>query len=406
MLLLLICMVYTSLLFERNDMIYLDNSGTTKQYHEVTDVMVKHMEETFGNPSSLYQLGVDSEKSVKKARKQLEDALGLSGGKAYFTSGGTEADNMAVFGAAKAFGRRGNRIVTSCVEHPAVLECCRSLEKQGFEVIYVDVDRNCRLNEAQLEAAIDDKTILVTLMHVNNEAGTVMPVEKVKSIMKAKNAPGIFHTDAVQSFGKLPLCTSADAVSVSGHKIHGPKGTGALWIRDKVNIPAFIEGGGQEEGKRSGTQNVPGIAGFGEAAYMSEKSRAGEMKRIIEMRKYLMTGLKDSLKDIIINSPEEAGEKAGQCCGSVLNVTFLGTRGEVLLHTLEQDEIYVSTGSACSSNKKGQSHVLKAMGLKDKEIEGTIRFSFGRMNRIEEMDIVIDKVAAAVNRFRRLGSFR
>ena len=391
---------------ERKEMIYLDNSGTTKQYPQVTSVMVKHMEEIFGNPSSLYQLGVDSEKSVKKARKQLQDALGLAGGKAYFTSGGTEADNMAIFGAAKALGRRGNRIVTSKVEHPAVLECCKTLEKQGFQVIYLDVDRNCRLDEQQLESAINDETILVTLMHVNNEAGTIMPVEKVKDIMKAKNAPGIFHTDAVQSFGKVPLCKAADAVSVSGHKIHGPKGTGALWIRDKVNIPAFIEGGGQEEGKRSGTQNVPGIAGLGEASELSEKTRKAEMARIIHMRQYLMDGLKAELKDIIINSPEEAGEKAGMCCGSVLNITFLGTRGEVLLHTLEQDGIYVSTGSACSSNKKGQSHVLKAMGLRDKEIEGTLRFSFGRMNRLEEMDIVIDKVSGAVKRFRKLGSFR
>ena len=387
-------------------MIYLDNSGTTKQYSQVTSVMVKHMEELFGNPSSLYQLGVDSEKSIKLARKQLMDAMGIPGGKAYFTSGGTEADNMAIFGAAKALKRRGNRIVTSKVEHPAVLDCCKSLEAQGFEVIYLDVDRNCRLDEAQLESAINDETILVTLMHVNNEAGTIMPVDKVKEIMKAKNAPGIFHTDAVQSFGKLPLCKSADAVSVSGHKIHGPKGIGALWIRDKVNIPAFIEGGGQEEGKRSGTQNVPGIAGFGAAAEMSEKSRAKEMANIIEMRKYLMDGLKANLNDIIINSPEEAGEKSGLCCGSVLNISFMGTRGEVLLHTLEQDGIYVSTGSACSSNKKGQSHVLKAMGLKDKEIEGTLRFSFGRMNTMEEMDVVIDKVSGAVKRFRKLGSFR
>lgn len=392
--------------FERNKMIYLDNSGTTKQYGQVTSVMVKHMEEIFGNPSSLYQLGVDSEKSVKKARKQLRDAMGLEGGKVYFTSGGTEADNMAVFGAAKAFGRRGRRIVTSKAEHPAVLECCKRLESCGFEVIYLDVDSKCRLDESQLEAAVNDETILVTLMHVNNEVGTIMPLEKVRELMKRKNAPGIFHTDAVQSFGKLSLCSGADAVSVSGHKIHGPKGTGALWIRDKVNIPAFIEGGGQEEGRRSGTQNVPGIAGFGEAAELGEKNRMAEMAQITEMRKYLLGGIKANLDDIIINSPEEAGEKSGMCCAGVLNITFLGTRGEVLLHTLEQDDIYVSTGSACSSNKKGQSHVLKAMGLKDREIEGAVRFSFGRMNRIEEMDIVIDRVSAAVKKFRKLGSFR
>lgn len=387
-------------------MIYLDNSATTKQYPQVTDIMVKHMTETFGNPSSLYQLGVDSEKSVKKARKQLQQVMGAANGKVYFTSGGTEADNMAIFGAARAFQRRGRRIVTSKVEHPAVLECCKRLEAQGFEVIYLDVDRKCRLDIGQLEAAIDDQTILVTLMHVNNETGTIMPVSQVKSIMKAKNAPGVFHCDAVQSFGKLPLCMEADMISVSGHKIHGPKGSGGLYIRDKLNLPALIEGGGQEEGKRSGTENVPAVVGFGLAAELSAAERVSDMKRISSMRNYLVEGLCANLDDVIVNSPQETGEAAGNCCGSVLNISFLGTRGEVLLHTLEQDGIFVSTGSACSSNKKGGSHVLQAMGLSDREIEGALRFSFGRFNSLEEMDVVIDKVSAAVRRFRKLGSFR
>lgn len=387
-------------------MIYLDNSGTTKQYRQVTDVMVRHMEEVYGNPSSLYQLGVDSEKSIKHARRQLQNAMGIGGGRAYFTSGGTEADNMAIYGAVKALKRRGNRIITSKVEHPAVLECFKSLEREGFDLVYIDVDSKCRLNEEQLYDAINSDTILVSLMHVNNEVGTIMPVDIVKDIMTEKNSPGIFHCDSVQSFGKLPLCKSADAIAVSGHKIHGPKGIGALWIRDRINIPALIEGGGQEDGKRSGTQNVPGIAGFGEAAELSEKTRVDDMTRISTMRKRLLEGLQYGLEDIMVNSPEEAGESTGLCCGSVLNISFLGTRGEVLLHTLEQDGIYISTGSACSSNKKGQSHVLKAMGLKDKEIEGALRFSFGRMNTVEEIDVVIDKVTAAVKRFRKLGSFR
>lgn len=387
-------------------MIYLDNSATTKQYPQVTEIMLKYMEEHYGNPSSLYQLGVDSEKAIKNARRQLADAMGLGGGKVYFTSGGTESDNMAIFGAAKSLRRRGNKIVTTAVEHPAVLECCRQLEQQGFDVEYIGVDRNCRLDMTALESAIDDKTILVTMMHVNNEAGTVMPVTEVKRIMKAKNSLGLFHCDAVQSFGKLQLCRDADLISVSGHKIHGPKGSGAIYIKDKVNLPAFIQGGGQEEGKRSGTQNVPAIVGLGAAAELSHETRESDMARIASMRKYLMDALKAELDDIIVNSPEETGNEAGRCCGSLLNISFLGTRGEVLLHTLEQDGIYVSTGSACSSNKKGQSHVLKAMGLTDKEIEGTLRFSFGRFNSQEEMDQVIDKVSSAVKRFRRLGSFR
>ena len=387
-------------------MIYLDNSATTRQYPEVTREMLRYMDEFYGNPSSLYQLGVDSEKAVKKARTALQKAIGMEDSRVYFTSGGTEADNMAIFGAARALKRRGRRIVTTAVEHPAVLECCKELEKQGFEVIYVGVDRNCRLDIDALRSAVNDETILVSMMHVNNEAGTIMPVNEVKQIMKEKDAPGIFHCDAVQSFGKLQLCSDADVISVSGHKIHGPKGTGAICIREGVNIPAFICGGGQESGKRSGTENVPAIAGFGLAAEMSEHGRRENIASMAQMRQRLISQLTASLDDIVINSPETAGENAGECCSSLLNISFLGTRGEVLLHTLEQDGIYVSTGSACSSNKKGQSHVLKAMGLKDKEIEGTLRFSFGRMNSIEEIDIAADKVAAAVKRFRRLGSFR
>ena len=387
-------------------MIYLDNSATTRQYPEVTREMLRYMDEFYGNPSSLYQLGVDSEKAVKKARTALQKAIGMEDGRVYFTSGGTEADNMAIFGAARALKRRGRRIVTTAVEHPAVLECCKELEKQGFEVIYVGVDRNCRLDIDALRSAVNDETILVSMMHVNNEAGTIMPVNEVKQIMKEKDAHGIFHCDAVQSFGKLQLCSDADVISVSGHKIHGPKGTGAICIREGVNIPAFICGGGQESGKRSGTENVPAIAGFGLAVEMSEHGRRENSASMAQMRQRLISQLTASLDDIVINSPETAGENAGECCSSLLNISFLGTRGEVLLHTLEQDGIYVSTGSACSSNKKGQSHVLKAMGLKDKEIEGTLRFSFGRMNSIEEIDIAADKVAAAVKRFRRLGSFR
>ena len=387
-------------------MIYLDNSATTRQYPEVTREMLRYMDEFYGNPSSLYQLGVDSEKAVKKARTALQKAIGMEDSRVYFTSGGTEADNMAIFGAARALKRRGRRIVTTAVEHPAVLECCKELEKQGFEVIYVGVDRNCRLDIDALRSAVNDETILVSMMHVNNEAGTIMPVNEVKQIMKEKDAPGIFHCDAVQSFGKLQLCSDADVISVSGHKIHGPKGTGAICIREGVNIPAFICGGGQESGKRSGTENVPAIAGFALAAEMSEHGRRENSASMAQMRQRMISQLTASLDDIVINSPETAGENAGECCSSLLNISFLGTRGEVLLHTLEQDGIYVSTGSACSSNKKGQSHVLKAMGLKDKEIEGTLRFSFGRMNSIEEIDIAADKVAAAVKRFRRLGSFR
>lgn len=387
-------------------MIYLDNSATTRQYPQVTELMVKHMDEVFGNPSSLYQLGVDSEKSIKNARKQLTAAMGQGDGKVYFTSGGTEADNMAVFGAAEALKRRGRKLITTCVEHPAVLECFKKLEQDGFDVAYIGVDDRCRLDMEQLEAEMNSDTILVSVMHVNNETGTVMPIDDIKDIMKAKAPEALLHCDAVQSFGKLPLPQQADLIAVSGHKIHGPKGSGAIYVRKGVNLPPLIRGGGQEEGKRSGTQNVPAIAGLGLAAELAAADRSGRMKRIFGMRQYLLDGLSDSLDDIVVNSPLQAGEKPGQCCGSLLNISFMGTRGEVLLHTLEQDGIYVSTGSACSSNKKGQSHVLSAMGLADKAIEGTLRFSLGQFNTQDEMDTVIDKVTAAVKRFRKLGSFR
>lgn len=368
--------------------------------------MLRYLNEDFGNPSALYQLGVDSEKAIKTARKQVMDAMGVTDGTLYFTSCGTEADNMAIFGAAHALRRVGNRIVTSQVEHPAVLECCHRLEQEGFEVLYVGVDKNCKLDEYQLERAINDKTILVTLMQVNNETGTIFPTGRVKELMKRNHAPGFFHTDCVQSFGKISLPLDADLISVSGHKIHGPKGSGALYIRKGIHMEPFLVGGGQEMGMRSGTQNVAAIAGMGLAAEMASADRLGAMEQMCAIRTRLIEGFSENIQDVIINSPPEAGEEPGMGCGSVLSVTFPRTRGEVILHTLEQDEIYVSTGSACSSNKKGQSHVLKAMGLSPAHIEGTLRFSLGRFNSMEETDTVIERVSAAVTRFRKLGSFR
>ena len=401
-------------------MIYLDNSATTRQYDEVTEAMVRAMKEEYGNPSSLYQMGVDAEKAVKAARRQVLEGAG--GGftsdswEVVFTSGGTEADNTAIFGAARSLRRLGDRIVTTAVEHPAVLECCKSLAADGFDVVRVGVGADGMPDMEQLSEAVNDRTILVSMMHVNNEVGTVMPVGAVKEIMKKKNAPGLFHCDAVQSFGKMPLPTDADLIAVSGHKIHGPKGSGALLISKgrsaagkSINIPAFIVGGGQESGRRSGTENVPAIVGLGCAAQIAaEDGGAGyrSMAEIAVMRKQLMDGLCARIDDIEINSPREAGTAPGQCCPSVLNVNFRGTRGEVILHTLEQEGICVSTGSACSSNKKGQSHVLEAMGRSSKDIEGAIRFSLGRLNSLDEVNKVVEAVAAAVTRFRRLGSFR
>lgn len=380
-------------------LVYLDNSATTRQHDKVTAEMVAAMENYYGNPSSLHLLGIEAEKKVRQARKQIAASLGAKEDEIIFTSGGTESDNTALYGIAHSRKREGNKIITSKVEHPAILEACKVLEKEGFEIEYIGVDEKCRLNMEQLKNAIDDNTILISIMAVNNETGTIMPV---KEIAGAKGK-AVFHTDAVQAYGKIDLKNcGADLISVSGHKIHGPKGTGALYVRKGINLPAYIVGGGQEHHQRSGTENVPGIVGLGLAGEMASKNLAARTAEMMKVRNYLLEGIKAQIKDIRINSPETPEEAAA----SVLNISFMGTRGEVLLHTLEQEGIYVSTGSACSSNKKGQSHVLSAMGLKDKEIEGAIRFSFSEYNTIEQMDYVIDKVSAAVSRFRKLGSFR
>lgn len=370
--------------------VYLDNSSTTRQYDEVSEFMFKLMKEDFGNPSSMHRLGINAEKVLKKARNQIGQSLKVAEEDVFFTSGGTEADNTAVFGSAQARKRYGNKLITTNVEHPAILESFRKLEQEGFEVVYLPVDENCMVSVDDYKNALDDKVIFTSVMTVNNEVGTIEPIKELYSL-KPKNS--IFHTDGVQAFGKIDIPV-VDAISISGHKIHGPKGIGALYVKKGLNIKPFAVGGGQEKNFRSGTENVPAIGGFGLAAEMGRKP--SDMAKV---KKYFLEGIKAEIKDIKINSPENSVD-------AVLNVSFLGTRSEVILHTLEMDEIYVSAGSACSSNKKGRSHVLEAMGLKDKEIEGAIRFSFNRFNTIEEMDYVLDKLKQAVGKFRKLGSFR
>ena len=393
-----------------NRIVYLDNSATTRQYDQVTDVMAEAMRETYGNPSSLHMLGVEAEKKVRSSRKILASALGASEEEFFFTSGGTESDNTVLFGVAEARKRTGKKIITTAVEHPAILEPAKRLEAMGFTVEYIGVDRNCHLNLDQLASAIDDETILISVMGVNNEAGTILPIGEIAALKDRYNREHktdiLLHSDAVQAFGKVPVdlkgaYKGVDFLSVSGHKIHGPKGIGGLYIRKGIHLPPFLSGGGQERHMRSGTENTPGIIGFGKAAEMGMADFAKRTEAMKQARARLLEGLLAEIPDIRINSPQD--ETASP---SVLNVSFLGTRGEVLLHTLEQEGIFVSTGSACSSNKKGRSHVLTAMGLSDKEIEGAIRFSFSEENTLEEMDYTVEKVKAAVTRFRRLGSFR
>lgn len=376
--------------------VYLDNSATTRQYDQVTEVMTAAMRDLYGNPSSLHAMGLAAEKEVRRARKSIASSLSCREEEVVFTSGGTESDNTAIFGIARARRREGRRIITTKVEHPAVLEACKVLEQDGYEVVYLDVDDRCRPDMEQLKNAVNDETILISVMAVNNEVGTIMPLSDIA----ACKGSAVFHVDAVQGYGKVDLRgVRADLISLSSHKIHGPKGIGALCVRKGVNLPAFMVGGGQEKHRRSGTENVPAIIGFGEASRLAGQNSDQRVSAMGAARRRLLDGLRDQISDIRINSPEDGAV-------SVLNVSFLGCRGEVLLHTLEQDGIYVSTASACSSNKKGRSHVLAAMGLSDKEIEGAIRFSFCEFNTPEEMDYVTEKVKTAVERFRRLGSYR
>jgi cysteine desulfurase len=377
-------------------MIYLDNSATTRPYDAVISTVGHYMQEEYGNPSSLHRMGLNSEKAVKKARRQI--AIGLNGLEKHviFTSGGTESDNLAIFGATMAHHRRGNRILTSVIEHPAVLEACKKLEKQGYVVDYMSVDPQGVVNPQDFKEAITDQTILISLMHVNNEVGAIQPVQEIAAI----KGNALLHLDCVQSFGKLPLSANwADLISLSSHKIHGPKGIGALYATQNARIITQMVGGGQEYGLRSGTENVPGIAGFGQASEMAISTLAERSAHVRKLKDYLEEGIQDHIIDVLFNSTKKGSPY-------ILNISFLGTRGEVLLHQLEQHGIYVSTGAACSSNKKGKSHVLLAMGRTEKEIDGALRFSFSEFNTLDQMDEVLDRLKTAVTQFRKLGSFR
>ena len=390
--------------------VYADNAATTAMSQVAIDAMLPYFNQNYGNPSSLHSVGQRAKEALEAARETVAQCLGCEPREILFTSGGTESDNTVLAGVASSRKRAGRKIIVSKVEHPAVLEPARRLEKAGFEVEYIGVDRHCHLDMEQLKAALTEDTILISVMGVNNEAGTIMPIGEIARLKdeynKARGTQIWLHSDAVQALGKIPVnikkeWRGVDFISASGHKIHGPKGIGMMYVRKGINIEPFMVGGGQERHLRSGTENTHGIMGFGLAAKLATQSFNERTSSMSAARGYLLEGIKREIPDIAVNSPEDE-----TCCPSVLNVSFLGTRGEVILHTIEQEGIFVSTGSACSSNKRGQSHVLAAMGLKDKEIESAIRFSFSEFNTIEEMDYVLDKLKQAVMRFRKLGSFR
>ncbi|NCB41437.1 MAG: cysteine desulfurase [Clostridia bacterium] len=377
--------------------VYLDNSATTKPYSSVVEIIKRTMAEDFGNPSSLHSLGFRAERILKEAREVVAQSIGALSEEVFFTSGGTESDNTAIFGAWEARKKQGKRILTTQIEHPAILRACEHLQKQGAEVVYLPVNADGILDMNAFKAALNEGTILISVMHVNNETGAVMPIWEIRDEIKKTGINTFLHTDAVQSYTKLDTKVNemgVDFMSLSGHKIGGPKGIGALYKRRESHISPFIYGGGQENGFRSGTENLPGIAGFAEAIRRQEENKSSNRESMRIVKTYLRDLLEERIEDIQINTPQSSAP-------SVLNVSFLGCKAEVLLHVLEQHEIYVSTGSACSSKKKG-SHVLEAMGLSSEAIEGAVRFSFSQENTKEQMEYVVEKMEEAVKSQRRL----
>ena len=360
--------------------IYLDNSATTKPYKEVIEKMVYALSTDYANPSSLHKKGIEVEKNIKEIRRNIARTLGVKDKEIYFTSGGTESNNAIIRGVVALNKKRKNHIISTVIEHPSVLNTLKDLEEEGFEVTYLNVDKYGKINLEELTQAIKPTTCLVTIMHVNNEVGSIQPIQEIGKYLKTLNDKVYLHVDAVQSYSKInfkPSRYNIDLMSVSGHKLHGPKGIGFMYIRENNRIKPMLTGGGQEIGIRSGTENTPGIYGLGEAINIINQNLDEKIEKIANLKNLLKNEIVKNIDDIKINSPED-----GVC--HILNISFRGVKGEVLLHYLEQKKVYVSTGSACSSKKKG-SHVLNAMELTPDEIEGAIRFSLSDLNTEEEI---------------------
>lgn len=378
--------------------IYFDNSATTVVSEGVKDIVVKTMTEDYGNPSSMHMAGVEAEEYIKTARKQIASIMKVDDKEIFFTSGGTEGNNLAIIGSAMAMRREGNRVITSSVEHASVSNPMKYLEEQGFEVIYLPVDKWGCVNIEALKEAVNDDTILVSIMAVNNEVGAIQPVEEIGNIVKATNPKTLFHVDAIQAFGKMevkPKKWKADMVTVSGHKIHGPKGSGFIYIKNKTKIKPMILGGGQQMAMRSGTENVPGIAGIGQAsqeAYDNLKSNVEAMTKV----KDLLIDKLEVIEGVTVNS-----RKGSNGAPHIVSASFAGVRSEVLLHSLEDVGVYISAGSACSSNKPAISSTLKAMKIDKALLESTIRFSFCAENTVEEVEYTVGKLNELLPMLRR-----
>lgn len=374
--------------------IYFDNAATTAVYPEVKNLMIKLMEEDYGNPSSLHMKGVQAERYIKEAVSRIAKELKCQDKELVFTSGGTESNNLAIIGAAMAHNRAGRHIITTGIEHASVSATMDFLEKEGYEITYVGVDNDGIIDMENLKNALREDTILVSTIYVNNEIGVIEPIEEISRIIKEYNPSIIYHVDAVQAFGKVrfsPKKLGVDLLSISGHKIHGPKGSGALYIKDKTLIRPIIYGGGQQKSIRSGTENVPAIAGMGLASELIYKNHESKINYV--------KGLKNDFIDRV-TTIENVYNNSGDA-PHIASISFVGIRSEVMLHSLEDKEIYVSAGSACSSNKPHVSNVLKSIRLDNDRLESTLRFSFCESNTIEQVDYAVEVIKELLPMLRR-----
>ena len=377
--------------------VYLDYSATTPVKEEVLKEMIPYFTEKFGNPSSLYDKGLEAKDAVNHAREQVAALINAEPREVFFTAGGTEADNWAVFGVCDKLKEKGNHIITTKIEHHAMLHSCDFLEKQGFDVTYLDIDKDGRVDLDQLKNSITDKTILISVMMINNEIGTLQPIKEIAEIAKAHKI--IFHTDAVQALGNVPIDVKelgVDLMSMSSHKIYGPKGEGALFIRKGLRISNYLHGGAQESGRRAGTENLTGIVGFGKAAELARVHFEEHVKHCSELRNYLVDRVLKEIPDTILN-----GTMDGRHPGNA-NITFKYIEGESILLLLNQFGISVSTGSACSSKSLEPSHVLTALGIPVEMIHGTVRFTVGDFTTKEDIDYVVDSLKNIVTKLREL----
>ena len=376
-------------------MIYLDNAATTKTAPEVVDAMLPYFTEYYGNPSTIYSLGAASKKAVTEARETIAKALGAKSEEIYFTAGGSESDNWALKATAEAYANKGKHIITSKIEHHAILHTCEYLEKRGYEITYLDVDENGLVRIEDVKAAIRPDTILISIMFANNEIGTIEPIEEIGAVAKEHGI--LFHTDAVQAFGQVPIDVDKlhiDMLSASGHKLNGPKGIGFLYIRKGVKIRSFVHGGAQERSRRAGTENVPGIVGLGAATERAVRIMEEKTRKEIELRDYLIGRIEKEIPYCRLN-----GDRTKRLPNNV-NFSFLYIEGESMLIMLDMKGICASSGSACTSGSLDPSHVLLAIGLKHEEAHGSLRLTLSEENTKEDMDTVVEELKVIIARLR------